>query len=728
VEVYEQTTFGFDRLTSYQQSKMEQCSLQLEQGVPVHLQAAAGTGKTFIGIHFLLDQLRAQPESKALFVTPNMTLALFVIRWIGKRIDGKEERDDVLSRLHVSYSGAGAADSVAHWRTLSNTVSGVGAFKKSIGSDLGLASDDTEWYREVLMRKALGLKGPLRIVLEDVDSDSFIRLRDLEPSEAAAGALSYGLTVVDEAHHVLRNEDNATAVQRWASQGGLLLLSDISQTSAKDLSKERFPEAANVELTKVIRSSKRIVAAAMAFQTNQSSQATCGHCDIAGPPLKPFLFAVGQGEDLLDATVAHSVAALQHITGMFPSLNLHNRVVLLVPNEEFRVKFTHAMQQRVEAEVDLRHHNIKFVRAHEAAAIADFEKRLNAAHAETLIVIDEVSEFDGLERLFVIAVNLDAKVTDAAAPESRSQLYRAITRAHMMVLVVNVVIENGWLSFLCHVEFNTCDEFSEEAAVTQCDSQSVSAALSAPSTLDGSIDGKRDKESATGTADVADEEPLEQGAGRSDDSDPSKEQAVSEAVPNEDLQEERSQHETSDAVKISQRVWDVSGLKVAASKVPQFMPIRSEAEEAPPPPEAAAEMDVDAVTELVAEIARLNPMLTADALMGGVERDLDDPSRLSGKIGWSEKGIEKLPENLDALAGSHTLSMSKCGKLASLPEGFRDLKNLKQLDLTSCKSLVSLPKGFGELRNLVELNLEECTSLLSLPAGIHTIDPACCSQ
>ena len=57
VEVYEQTTFGFDRLTSYQQSKMEQCSIQLKQGVPVHLQAAAGTGKTFIGIHFLLDQI-----------------------------------------------------------------------------------------------------------------------------------------------------------------------------------------------------------------------------------------------------------------------------------------------------------------------------------------------------------------------------------------------------------------------------------------------------------------------------------------------------------------------------------------------------------------------------------------------------------------------------------------------------------------------------------------------
>ena len=40
-----------------------------------------------------------------------------------------------------------------------------------------------------------------------------------------------------------------------------------------------------------------------------------------------------------------------------------------------------------------------------------------------------------------------------------SELYRAITRAHMVVMVVNEAIRGGWLEFLGHVKFDD-SEFS----------------------------------------------------------------------------------------------------------------------------------------------------------------------------------------------------------------------------------------------------------------------------
>ena len=562
VEVYEQTTFGFDRLTSYQQEKMEECTAELQQGVSVLVHAAAGTGKTFIGIHLLLKRLKEAPQSHALFVTPNMTLALFVLRWIGKRISSKDEREQILSRLHVSYSGSGAG-SVPHWRTVSATVSAAVAFSNA-GEHGSEQPSDIEWYREVVKRKTMPLRGPFKVYIEDGDSGSFIRLADLTPTDTAAG-IKYDLTVVDEAHHVFRSDENADAVERWTAGGQLLLLSDISQSSAEDLPSKLVKGARNVELTKVVRSSKRIIAAAMAFQTTKNSHATCGFCDIAGPPLKPFLFKLNQGEDSLSANVTHSVSALRHITGEFPSLNLHNRVVLLVPNEGFRVRFTNEMQERVGAEEDLKSRNIRFVRAHEAAAIADFDKRLNASHKETLIVIDEVCEFDGLERLFVIAVNLDSQITDAAAPESRSQLYRAITRAHMMVLVVNMAIENGWLSFLCHVRFDE-NEFSQEAAVRQCNSAATSSALEESKKLESK---KQNKATAN--------EPTQKANGRAKtnkdvESTAAMEEPEVKNTSSVAIGARRREEPEAKDTNVAQTIWDVSDLTIS-SEVPTFMPL-----------------------------------------------------------------------------------------------------------------------------------------------------------
>ena len=63
-------------------------------------------------------------------------------------------------------------------------------------------------------------------------------------------------------------------------------------------------------------------------------------------------------------------------------------------------------------------------------------------------LLSPIASATGLERLIVICVGLDAvmETTDALAL-TRSVLYRALTRAHMMVLVVNEYVRGGWLEF-----------------------------------------------------------------------------------------------------------------------------------------------------------------------------------------------------------------------------------------------------------------------------------------
>ena len=70
-----------------------------------------------------------------------------------------------------------------------------------------------------------------------------------------------------------------------------------------------------------------------------------------------------------------------------------------------------------------------------------------------MLVLDTLSNFDGLERLIVIAVGLDAKL-DEDVLETRSRLYRALTRAHMLALVVNENVRGGWLEWLNRVKLD----------------------------------------------------------------------------------------------------------------------------------------------------------------------------------------------------------------------------------------------------------------------------------
>ena len=56
--------------------------------------------------------------------------------------------------------------------------------------------------------------------------------------------------------------------------------------------------------------------------------------------------------------------------------------------------------------------------------------------------------------VIVIAGGLDAPIEGGRDRATRSLLYRAITRAHMLAAVVNELVPGGWLEWLAHVKLD----------------------------------------------------------------------------------------------------------------------------------------------------------------------------------------------------------------------------------------------------------------------------------
>ena len=86
--------------------------------------------------------------------------------------------------------------------------------------------------------------------------------------------------------------------------------------------------------------------------------------------------------------------------------------------------------------------------------------------------------FDGLERLVVFAVGLDVAIAQGSSSadlETRSQLYRALTRSHMLAVVINEVLQGGWLEFLGTVKLEEGASFDREAERMRMNNDAVEA-------------------------------------------------------------------------------------------------------------------------------------------------------------------------------------------------------------------------------------------------------------
>ena len=278
-------------------------------------------------------------------------------------------------------------------------------------------------------------------------------------SRSGAPPPLYGLVVVDEAHHVY-TEPSSKAIAEYPRET-LLLLSDASQS----FSNVNYPKEVTdvVELTEVVRSSKRIISAASAFQDKreQHLQGTkCAH-DSQGPPLKTFLFDL-DGSSRREAYVSWTLRALQSIIADFPGLSLHGRLAIVVPDESMRAELQQDLAAALEANGLVR---FELVTAERSCAAYT---RGDKAPTTEWLLLDTVKNMDGLERLMVLCVGLDAPIEgESDALGTRSQLYRALTRAHMLVVVVNELLHHGWLAFLANVKLKKGVKFEKDQAMAE---------------------------------------------------------------------------------------------------------------------------------------------------------------------------------------------------------------------------------------------------------------------
>lgn len=208
-------------------------------------------------------------------------------------------------------------------------------------------------------------------------------------------------------------------------------------------------EHKDVLLKEVVRNSSRIVTASLPFcRSSDLADVTCNH-GVRGPPLEPFMFDNCAGDDVKRNVryVEGILHGLKHMQETFAGTEIHNNLVILVPSVEFKdallPSLTSAMQMRGVSMVD--------------AVNGAFAEPKKTESAPSRIVLDTLESFDGMERLFVFAVGLDSVKTT----EGCCGIYRALTRAHMFVCVVQEHLKGGWLEFTAAVQRDTQVDFDE---------------------------------------------------------------------------------------------------------------------------------------------------------------------------------------------------------------------------------------------------------------------------
>lgn len=409
VSIYPTILSQMDQLSPHQRERLNECKVAKR----VHVTGPAGCGKTFIALHMVIDLIEAaelvsgtlSKESPILFVGKNEALCRFFVNWIFHRLRKKKKTKAAKALLSAYIK-------VLHTSPFEGHV-----FSLQFGSG----------------------GGKIGFAKEHVSSN-------------------HALVIVDEAHHIFasgRNADDAaniTALCTHASQS--LLLSDISQSGeAADVA---FPTGhTDVVLKEVVRNSSRIVTASLPFcRSVDLADVTCNH-GVRGPPLEPFMFANCGADESSRYTkyVEGILHGLKHMMDKFPGAEMHDNLVILVPNEDFKVKL---LKSGVDKEVLAL--NVTFVDAVKGA----FPESKRKETEPSRVILDTLASFDGMERLFVFAVGLDSVKTT----EGCCGIYRAITRAHMFVCVVQEHLKGGWLEFTAAIQGDRAfDEAKERKRV-----------------------------------------------------------------------------------------------------------------------------------------------------------------------------------------------------------------------------------------------------------------------
>eukprot|EP01047_Picozoa_sp_COSAG01_P024051 COSAG01_NODE_1474_length_10192_cov_7.027742_2_plen_2062_part_00 len=402
-DTYEKSILCLDKLTPHQRHALAECQ---ESTRGLHINGPAGSGKTFVALHFLMGVL-SNTGTCVLIIAKNQPLALFVAKWIAHRLRsdkwGDSKLKQALSRVHLLFEPF------------------------SQGPRVAVVEGSSLQYRPVSAHK------------------------------------NYDLMVVDEAHHVWLDEHLRTAVERFNCTRRMLL-SDASQGLHDGLD---FPDDLHeIELTEIVRSSKRVISAAMEFQLHNEillKEVPCHH-GSDGPPLKSFIFDVVSGNPHAEYAL-QTLKAVRSVHAKFPGLNLHNRLAIIVPDSDFRMQLAAPLEQQLEEAFP---QQFQLVDSTIASSHCDFAGTV-ASPDKQVVMLDEMTQMDGMEWLIVICVGLDSARQDVESDiefaKTRSMLYRGVTRAHMMVIVVNEFIAGGWLAFLTTVRLNEHEKFDSKRTI-----------------------------------------------------------------------------------------------------------------------------------------------------------------------------------------------------------------------------------------------------------------------
>ena len=406
-EEYESQLLRQSTLTEHQRLTYEK--MQEAESTFLHLSAVAGSGKTFLAVQMVIETLK-NSAGQILFVAPSLPLCFYFIRLLGRR--GVHEKIFLESVLHRVV----------------------------------IRTPDTNFMK-------LAIKGG-RLVGS--------------PSSKMSKS-TFDLTVVDEAHDIFKQPDVLESgflckvdTKRW------LVLSSLSQSSVL---KPIFPaDMTEGRLTEVVRCSKRIVAGAAAFLATPDDKERLGSLCPDGPPLKTYLFEAATADAVKDygKYVEHTLSAIHFIVHSYTSLSLHHRLALLISDDDFRKEFQPKLDEALR--IGFRNRKFGFTTFEDSMSVLPLDllaEGLEHKDHEEVIILDTVEHAKGLEQLFVICIDLDARISDSEIDvATRARIYQGLTRAQLHAVVVNQVVKGGWLEFLCLIE-SQVDKFDERTALEE---------------------------------------------------------------------------------------------------------------------------------------------------------------------------------------------------------------------------------------------------------------------
>jgi len=244
-----------------------------------------------------------------------------------------------------------------------------------------------------------------------------------------------------------------------------IFLSDASQSERRVV---EFPfHTQRIELKYVARSSERIVKGSAPFRAHTGVSMNGTTHAVRGPPLVPTLFEA-QPDAPLGAQYAHFVlkAVNDIVETYFKSeLKVDHQVAIVVHGSKFREELFDALSMLDGPEGKRQRRRYEFVSATEATR-AVFTKE--TPHIPE-IVLDDIRNLDGQEFMAVVVVGVDVSKTNLVGFQLASSfIYRAMTRAQMILHVVNEWIEDGWFGYLANTEYNEEMQSDLQEYLTDC--------------------------------------------------------------------------------------------------------------------------------------------------------------------------------------------------------------------------------------------------------------------